>query len=106
VAFRASPAEDWSSHLEDRRLDGIVVMDRSHGVDASREDALDRAFASYEDVIRELQPVSWSISVDGEDTAGDYLLVEALNMGRIGPNFAPTFEADWSDGRLSVVTAS
>jgi diacylglycerol kinase family enzyme len=191
VAFRASLAEDWSSHLEDRRLDGvvaaggdgtvaavarglaeravpllvlpmgtannialslgigldaeacvarwdsgtvvpldlavstgpwgerlvvesvggglvthgIVVMDRSHDVDASREDALDRALASYEHLVRELQPVSWSISVDGEDIAGDYLLVEVLNMGRIGPNFAPTFEADWSDGHLSVVTA-
>jgi diacylglycerol kinase family enzyme len=32
-------------------------------------------------------------------------MLEALNMGAVGPNVMPAFDADWGDGHLSVVTA-
>lgn len=84
---------------------GTIVMDRQEATDPSPEDALARALDSYRDVLRVLEPVPWELSLDGEEMSGDFLCVEVLNMGSIGPNFVPTPDADWSDGHLSVVLA-
>ncbi len=84
---------------------GIVVMDRQETNSPTREAALARALDSYVDVLSHLRPTRWELTADGEEMGGDYLLLEVLNMGAVGPNVMPAFAADWSDGRLSLVTA-
>ena len=48
----------------------------------------------------------WTITLDGQATSGDFLLVEVLNMPSIGPNLVLSDEANPSDGFFSVVVAT
>jgi diacylglycerol kinase family enzyme len=84
---------------------GIVVTDRQDTSDPSRDAALERALGSYVEVLRQLPPTCWELTVDGEELTGDFLMLEALNMGAVGPNVMPAFDTDWGDGQLSLVTA-
>lgn len=84
---------------------GIVVMERHKMADSCREIALARALDSYDEVLRVLEPVQWDLRLDGEPVSGDFLCVEVLNMGNVGPRIVPTPHADWSDGQLSVAMA-
>lgn len=58
------------------------------------------------DVLASLRPSRCSLTVDGEDRSGDYLLVEMLNTPTMGPALFLSEDADASDGRLSVVTVT
>jgi diacylglycerol kinase (ATP) len=44
-----------------------------------------------------------TVRLDGEDLSGDYLMLEALNIGHIGPNLNLAPKADINDGFLDVV---
>ncbi len=48
-------------------------------------------------------PAKLTVRLDGKDLSGDYLLLEALNTGRIGPNLNLAPKADINDGALDVV---
>src|SRR6185436_12954897 len=46
-----------------------------------------------------------SIKLDGDTIAGDYLLIEVLNIAAIGPGVRLTGDVSPADGLLSVVAA-
>ena len=54
---------------------------------------------------RDFPPRRYSITADGEDLSGEYILVEALNIRTIGPVLALAPHADPADGRLDLVLA-
>jgi diacylglycerol kinase family enzyme len=49
------------------------------------------------------EPVEWRGTFDGEDVSGHYLLLEAMNMGRIGPGLLLAPGADPGDDLLDLV---
>ncbi len=68
--------------------------------------AIDRAILLLQRIVRERQPSPRALRIDGADHAGDYLLVEVMNMPLVGPNLPLAPEADFSDDLLDVVTVS
>ena len=64
------------------------------------------AVRTFRDVLANLEPQPWTIVVDGQETKGEFLLVEILNMPSIGPNLVLSGEADPSDGFFSVIIAT
>ena len=74
--------------------------------DTDNEDvaeALDEGAKQLRRVLKNMQPRHWAVEADGEDISGEYILVAALNIPRVGPRvvFAP--DADPGDGRLDLV---
>jgi diacylglycerol kinase family enzyme len=61
------------------------------------------AIEIFRDVLARLEARRWTITLDGEDTIGECLLVEVLNMPSIGPNLVLSGEASPRDGFLTVV---
>ena len=59
----------------------------------------------YYDVLVGMKPCRFTLSADGTDVSGDYLVVEILNIRSIGPNIVFSPDVTASDGFLSVVTA-
>lgn len=53
----------------------------------------------------EMAPVRVEASLDGEKATADYLLLEALNIGRVGAGAELVSEADFSDDRFELVAA-
>lgn len=53
----------------------------------------------------EMAPVPLAATVDHDKLSGDFLLLEVLNISRVGAGIELTAEADPSDGFLEVVTA-
>jgi diacylglycerol kinase (ATP) len=64
------------------------------------------ASGKYREVLSRLTPRPWTISLDGVPTTGDFLLVEVLNIPRVGPNFVFSRDANPSDGSFSVAMAT
>jgi diacylglycerol kinase (ATP) len=54
-------------------------------------------------VLADAQPREWRVEIDGTDFSGSYLLVEAMNIRRIGPGLVLAPDADPGDGLLDVV---
>ena len=59
----------------------------------------------FVDALSGLRPSHYSLTIDGTDIAGDFLLVEILNIRSIGPGICLTKEAVPADGLLTVVVA-
>ncbi len=59
----------------------------------------------YREILLALKPAPWRLLLDGAPLAGDFLLVEALNMPSAGPRLTLSDAADPSDGFLTIVTA-
>jgi diacylglycerol kinase family enzyme len=55
------------------------------------------------DVLDRIAPARVTISVDGRDVSGSYLLVEAMNCGAAGPGLTLTPAASPHDGLLDLV---
>ena len=53
--------------------------------------------------LRKLRAHSLNLRLDGKDISGKYVLLEALNIGLIGPNLNLAPEADIQDGLLEVI---
>jgi diacylglycerol kinase family enzyme len=64
------------------------------------------AVRTFREVLANLKPQPWTLVVDGQETKGEFLLVEVLNMPSIGPNLVLSDEANPSDGFFSVVIAT
>ena len=60
----------------------------------------------YVQAIQHLQPRHYDITLDGTSIAGDYLLVEVLNISSVGPGVNLSAEVNPADGLLSVVLAT
>ena len=57
------------------------------------------------DALSDTQPQPSRLRVDGHDVAGEYLLVEVLNIASVGPRLRLSAETTPADGLLSVVIA-
>jgi diacylglycerol kinase family enzyme len=85
---------------------GIAAMERQP--EPEEEDAaarLARAVRTYRDVLRDLTARPWRLSIDGQRTDGEFLMVEVLNIRSVGPNLVLSPGADPSDSVFDVVTA-
>jgi diacylglycerol kinase family enzyme len=84
--------------------EGIDAMQSDHGVNHGPTNArVEQAAEEYLRVLSRLTPQRWSVDVDGVRTTGDFLLIEVLNIGSIGPNLMLSGDANPSDGAFSVV---
>ncbi len=82
---------------------GIAAAKAQEGSSTSKpEDAAQ----TFRDVLARLQPQRWTVSVDGHENTGEFLLVEVLNIPWIGPNLVLSDEANPRDGLFSVVIAT
>lgn len=66
---------------------------------------LEGARRLYGRTLRTLAPAPYAIVADGERLDGEYLLVQVLNIARVGPNLVLSAEADPGDGMLDLVLA-
>jgi diacylglycerol kinase (ATP) len=82
---------------------GIAAAKAQEGSGTSKpEDAV----RTFRDVLARLEPQRWTISIDGQEQTGEFLLVEVLNIPSIGPNLVLSDEANPSDGWFSVIIAT
>jgi diacylglycerol kinase (ATP) len=85
---------------------GIAAMHARHESEEGDADERVRlALQTYLEVLADLQPQRWTLTVDGTRLEDELLLLEVLNMRSIGPNIVLSESVDASDGWLSVVTA-
>jgi diacylglycerol kinase family enzyme len=68
--------------------------------------AIDRALLLLQRILEERHPIHRHVELDGTDLSGEYLLVEAMNIGLVGPNIPLAPGADFGDRRLELVTIS
>jgi diacylglycerol kinase (ATP) len=85
---------------------GIVVMDRQTAPRPQPEVQLARALRAHADVLALADPVPWRLILDDQPVAGEYLLVEVLNMRAIGPNLVLADAASPWDGKFTIVAAT
>jgi diacylglycerol kinase family enzyme len=64
--------------------------------------ALERARKVLRQTLKKARPRKWRVELDGKDQSGDYLLVEAMNMRRIGPGLELAPDATFDDGMIEV----
>jgi diacylglycerol kinase (ATP) len=70
-----------------------------------REDTLERDRRAFRARIERATPFHYEIEVDGETIAGEYLLVEVVNIPYIGPQLGVSPSSNPSDGRFELVLA-
>lgn len=69
------------------------------------DETLDRDLAVFHAVVEKAQPGSYTISADGEDLSGDYLLIEVMNLPYLGPNIPLAPGSVPGDGVFDLVLA-
>ena len=84
-----------------RRLDGRSNIDLTYSTDA--EEKLMSAIELLQHRLKRSRARELKITLDGRDLSGECILLEALNVGCIGPNLYLAPQADPSDGLLDVV---
>ena len=67
---------------------------------------LERDRRVFRDVIEASKPRAYEISIDGRRVAGEFLLVEIVNIPFLGPQLAVSPESDPSDGLLELIVAT
>ena len=67
--------------------------------------SIENALVRYREVLSHLEPRRWTLRLDGEEIAGDFLAIEVLNTRSVGPNIVLSADADPYDAYFSVVTA-
>jgi diacylglycerol kinase (ATP) len=86
-----------------------TIADIDHGESGfvnELDDSDSRVIAAvqvFERMVRTATPVSYQVTLDGYDLAGEYLLVEVMNVAAAGPNLRLARYANASDGLLDVV---
>jgi diacylglycerol kinase (ATP) len=91
---------------------GLVPSGITHGRGAARLAGADAAAKvewarrMFLETLSDLRPRHSTLNIDGEDLAGDYLLVEVLNIASVGPRLRLSEEAHHADGLFSVVVAA
>jgi diacylglycerol kinase (ATP) len=83
---------------------------RAQAVSKRREDIppaaeVAAAIRAFRDALVDLEPRPWTLVLDGREMAGEFLLVEVLNIRSIGPNLVFSPDASPSDGYFDVVMA-
>lgn len=64
--------------------------------------ALPRAREVLTNFLDDYRPQRWELTIDGEDHSGDYLLIDVMNAGMLGPNICLGSEVNPSDGFFEV----
>jgi len=82
----------------------IVVMDRRNYRNPMPRSELARGRHAHADVLDEVQPVEWEVVLDGTPLHQNLLLLEVLNIPRIGPGLVFA-DASPFDGTFTVVGA-
>ncbi len=62
-----------------------------------------RALEVLGEFLEQYQPRSWTVTLDGVDVSGEYLLVEVMNASGLGPNLELARGASPFDGEFDVV---
>lgn len=83
----------------------VMELTRRMSLQDEPEDTIDRDRAVFQTVIESSAPRPYAIRVDGERVAGEFLLVEIVNIALIGPRLSLSPESDPSDGLLELVLA-
>jgi diacylglycerol kinase (ATP) len=85
----------------------MTVIERGHARHVNQVDDPEQRIAAaldvFESELHTLVPVSCSLTIDGHDRSGSYVVVEVLNFGAAGPNLWLSPSADGADGLLDVV---
>lgn len=63
----------------------------------------DRALQLLREILEAATPAAWEIVLDDYDLSGEYLAVEAMNVGFAGPNVPLATDAELDDGELDLV---
>jgi diacylglycerol kinase (ATP) len=71
--------------------------------DIDGEEKVDLGLELLQEVIEGLPVRPWRVEVDGDVLSGEFLAVELMNTGELGPNFPLAGDADPGDGLLEVV---
>ncbi len=66
----------------------------------------ERAREVLTNYLREHQARHWDIAIDGHNFSGDYVMIDIMNAGMLGPNLHLSKSADPSDGQFDVVLAT
>jgi diacylglycerol kinase (ATP) len=69
------------------------------------EEKLERDLEIFQSVVEKIEPASYTISADGRDLSGDYLLVEVMNIPTLGPNVPLASPSTLGDGIFELVVA-
>lgn len=70
--------------------------------DPNPHEALKRARKVLRKTLEAAKARKWRVELDGQDMTGEYLLVEAMNMRRIGPALELAPDATFDDGLIEV----
>lgn len=84
---------------------GMAVMDRRHEVEPTPAAQIRAARRVHADVLAVLEPVTWHLTIDGDDVTGEFLMLEILNVAAVGPRLR-LVEASPFDGVFTVVAVS
>jgi diacylglycerol kinase (ATP) len=63
------------------------------------------ALQTFYDVLLNLEPRKWTMNIDGRRFSDEFLVVEILNIGSVGPNLVFSPDVTPSDGYLDVILA-
>jgi diacylglycerol kinase family enzyme len=70
-----------------------------------RERTLERDRLLLQRAVETAKPERYEITIDGETSSADYLLVEVMNIRHVGPQVLLSSASDPSDGHLELVVA-
>jgi diacylglycerol kinase (ATP) len=84
-------------------LSRAARIESTDGVGAEGEEKVELGLELLRDVIEGMPALGWQIEVDGIDVSGEFLAVEVMNIGEMGPNLPLAPNADPGDGLLEVV---
>src|SRR5438477_43689 len=94
-------ASDLVALLERPWLDEI---DDEYDIDCDDPDQkLHSDIKALEALVAEYPPSNVAVTIDGQSFAGQYVLIEAMNIKSVGPNLQLAPEADPGDGYLDFV---
>jgi diacylglycerol kinase family enzyme len=100
---RADFVESLGGGLFGRVLDRAARIEEVDGIDVEGEEKVDFGLELLRDAVEGMSAKPWHVEIDGEDLSGEYLAVEAMNIGQIGPNLPLAPAADPGDGLLDAV---
>ncbi len=80
--------------------------DALHDTLEEEDKAVEKARQKLAEYLEDYQPRRWDLAIDGKDASGEYVLIEMLNAGALGPNLLLGSEANPTDGLLEVVRAT
>ncbi len=83
----------------------IAVLSAAAAEPPDPDARITAALRRYRQMLAALAPAPAGLSLDGQAVDGEFLLVEVMNIGAVGPNLALAPDADPSDGLFDVVMA-